>query len=178
MCGTIGTVNGRDNVAAMIGTFIAALPDLKATEQVVVAEGDYVFVWGVVEGTHRGDFFGVPPTGGKLHFDAPDLYRITDGKIAKEWGRRRARDPGRAWRVYARPDAGKVGPDQRPIRRAEDDFADHYHREVPPRQTAAAAGRRREPQRTARLELGDAEGHLTCSDTAHDPPASTGDPGA
>jgi hypothetical protein len=32
MCGTIGTVNGRDNVAAMIGTFIAALPDLKATE--------------------------------------------------------------------------------------------------------------------------------------------------
>jgi|HubBroStandDraft_6_1064221.scaffolds.fasta_scaffold268046_1 predicted ester cyclase len=85
MCGTIGTVNGRDNVAAMIGTFIAALPDLKATEQVVVAEGDYVFVWGVVEGTHRGDFFGVPPAGGKLHFDAPDLYRITDGKIAKEW---------------------------------------------------------------------------------------------
>jgi hypothetical protein len=43
MCGTIGTVNGRDNVAAMIGAFIAALPDLKATEQVVVAEGDYVF---------------------------------------------------------------------------------------------------------------------------------------
>jgi predicted ester cyclase len=85
MCGTVGTVNGRDNVAAMIGTFIAALPDLKATEHVVVAEGDYVFVWGVVEGTHRGDFFGVPPTGGKLHFDAPDLYRITDGKIAKEW---------------------------------------------------------------------------------------------
>lgn len=72
MCGTIGTVNGRDNVAAMIGTFIAALPDLKATEQVVVAEGDYVFVWGVVEGTHRGDLFGVPPAGGKLlAFDNP-----------------------------------------------------------------------------------------------------------
>jgi hypothetical protein len=47
MCGTIGTVNGRDNVTAMIGTFIAALPDPKATEQVVVAEGDYVFVWGL-----------------------------------------------------------------------------------------------------------------------------------
>ena len=26
-----------------------------------------------------------PPTGGKLHFDAPDLDRITDGKIAKDW---------------------------------------------------------------------------------------------
>jgi predicted ester cyclase len=90
MCGTIGTVNRRDNVAAMIGTAIAALPDLKATEQVVVAESDYVFVWGVVEGTHRGDFFGVPPTGGKLHFDAPDLYRITDGKTAKEWAARLA----------------------------------------------------------------------------------------
>lgn len=83
--GTIGTVEGRDNVTAVIGSFIAALPDLEATEQVVVAEGDYVFVWGVVEGTHRGDFFGVPPTGRKLHFDAPDLYRIADGKIVEEW---------------------------------------------------------------------------------------------
>lgn len=83
--GTLGTVEGRDNVAAVIGTFIAALPDLTATVQVVVAEGDYVFVWGVVEGTHRGDFFGVPPTGRKIRFDAPDLYRIADGKIAEEW---------------------------------------------------------------------------------------------
>jgi SnoaL-like polyketide cyclase len=107
MCGTIGTVNGRDNVAAMIGTVIAALPDLKATEQVVVAESDYVFVWSVVEGTHRGDFSGVPPAAEKLHFDAPDLYRITDGKTAKEWAAR-ARDPGRAWRVYARPDADRA----------------------------------------------------------------------
>lgn len=53
--------------------------------QVVVAEGDYVFVWGVVEGTRRSDFFGVPPTGRKIRFDAPDLYRIADGKIAEEW---------------------------------------------------------------------------------------------
>ena len=75
----------RDNAAAVIGTFLVALPDLKATEQVVVAEGDYVFVWGVVEGTHRGDFFGIPPTDRKIRFDAPDLYRIADGKIAEEW---------------------------------------------------------------------------------------------
>jgi predicted ester cyclase len=81
MCGTIGTVNGRDNVAAMIGTFIAALPDLKATEQVVVAEGDYVFVWGVVEGTHRAtSSVSRPPAGSPL--------RLTDGKIAKEWAGR------------------------------------------------------------------------------------------
>ena len=42
-------------------------------------------VWGVVEGPHRGDFFGVPPTGRKLYFDAPDLHRIAGGKIAEEW---------------------------------------------------------------------------------------------
>ena len=56
MGGMFGTVNGHDKVAAMICTFIAALPDLKATEQVAVAEGDYVFVWNVVEGTLRGGF--------------------------------------------------------------------------------------------------------------------------
>ena len=40
---------------------------------------------GCRRGNAEGGFFGVPPTGGKLHFDAPDLYRITGGKIAKEW---------------------------------------------------------------------------------------------
>lgn len=51
----------------------------------MVAEGDYVFAWGVVEGTHKGDFLGVAPTGRKVIFNAPDLYRIADGKIVEEW---------------------------------------------------------------------------------------------
>jgi predicted ester cyclase len=63
----------------------SSLRYLAATEQVVVAEGDYVFLWGVIDCTHHGDFFGIAPTGRKLHFNAPDLYRIVDGKIAKEW---------------------------------------------------------------------------------------------
>jgi hypothetical protein len=72
LCCTIGTVNGRDSVAAMIGTFIAALTDLKATEQVVVAEGRLRVRMECRRRTHRCDFFGVLPAGGKLHFNAPE----------------------------------------------------------------------------------------------------------
>ena len=42
--GTAGTVEGRENVTAVLRGFIGALPDLHATEQDMVAEGDTVVV--------------------------------------------------------------------------------------------------------------------------------------
>jgi predicted ester cyclase len=71
--GTLGTVEGRHDVVTLVSGFVGALPDLKATEQHIVAEGDYVFVWYVVEGTQKGDLLGIPPTGRRIRWDAPDL---------------------------------------------------------------------------------------------------------
>jgi predicted ester cyclase len=42
--GTLGTVEGRENVLGLLRGFIGALPDLHATEQDMVAEGDTVAV--------------------------------------------------------------------------------------------------------------------------------------
>lgn len=83
--GTFGTIEGRDNVAALVSGFVGALPDLKATEQHMVAEGDYVFVWYVVEATQQGELLGIPATGRRIRWDAPDLYRVVNGKIVEEW---------------------------------------------------------------------------------------------
>jgi steroid delta-isomerase-like uncharacterized protein len=83
--GTLGTVEGRDNFAGLIGAIVAALPDLSNIEQDIIAERDIVSVRAVVEGTHKGDLLGIPASGKRVKWDAVDVYRIADGKIAEEW---------------------------------------------------------------------------------------------
>jgi len=83
--GTLGTIQGAENIAGMLGGFFAGLPDLVATEQEMVADNDAVSVRYIIEATHQGPLFGIPPTGRPLRWDAIDLYRISDGKIVEEW---------------------------------------------------------------------------------------------
>jgi len=83
--GTLGTVEGRDNFAGLIGAIVGALPDLRNIEQDIIAERDIVSVRAVVEGTHKGDLLGIPASNKPVKWDAVDVYRIADGKIAEEW---------------------------------------------------------------------------------------------
>ena len=36
-------------------------------------------------GTHRGEFFGVAPTGRAIQFETVDVTRVRYGKIAEHW---------------------------------------------------------------------------------------------
>ena len=83
--GTLGTVEGRENFAGLIGAIVSALPDLRNVEQDIIAERDIVSVRAVVEGTHKGDLLGIPASGKLVRWDAVDVYRVADGKIAEEW---------------------------------------------------------------------------------------------
>jgi steroid delta-isomerase-like uncharacterized protein len=83
--GTLGTVEGRENFAGLIGAIVSALPDLRNIEQDIIAERDIVSVRAVVEGTHKGDLLGIPASGKYVKWDAVDVYRVADGKIAEEW---------------------------------------------------------------------------------------------
>jgi steroid delta-isomerase-like uncharacterized protein len=83
--GTLGTVVGRENFAGLISAIVSALPDLRNVEQDIVAERDIVSVRAVVEGTHKGDLLGIPASDRHVRWDAVDVYRVADGKIAEEW---------------------------------------------------------------------------------------------
>lgn len=83
--GTLGTVEGRENVAGLVRTIVDALPDLHNVEQDIIAERDIVAVRAVVEATHEGDLLGIPASGRHVEWDAVDVYRVADGKIAEEW---------------------------------------------------------------------------------------------
>jgi predicted ester cyclase len=83
--GVLGTVEGVANLTQLLRGFIGALPDLKASEQDVVAAGDKVAVRFIVEATHKGSLFGIEATGRRVRWDAVDVYRLTDGMIVEEW---------------------------------------------------------------------------------------------
>ena len=83
--GTLGTVEGVESVVSLLRGFIGALPDLRATERDIVAEGSLVAVLLTVTATHKGELLGIAATGRPVKWDAVDLYRLADGKIAEEW---------------------------------------------------------------------------------------------
>ena len=37
-------------------------------------------------GTHQGTFWGLPPSGRKIHFETVDVMRVRNGKITDHWG--------------------------------------------------------------------------------------------
>ncbi len=83
--GTLGTIEGRDNIIGLLKGFIGALPDLDAVEQEMIAEGSTVMVRYVVEGTHDGDLVGIAATGRHVQWNAVDVYHVVNGKIVEEW---------------------------------------------------------------------------------------------
>jgi predicted ester cyclase len=63
----------------------AAFPDLTATIDELIAEGDTVVVRGTIRGTHRGDFLGIAPTGKPVTLSLIDINRIRGGRLAERW---------------------------------------------------------------------------------------------
>src|SRR5258707_9161206 len=82
--GTLGSIEGSDNLVALLRGFIGALPDLNAQEQDIVADGDAVAIRFVVEATHEGELLGIAPTGRRVRWDAGDVYRLRDGRVSEE----------------------------------------------------------------------------------------------
>ena len=60
-------------------------PDIRITAEDFVAEGDKVAGRVDAEGTHNGEFCGVPPTGKTVTFSGINIMRIADGKIVEHW---------------------------------------------------------------------------------------------
>jgi predicted ester cyclase len=60
-------------------------PDLESTIEDLIAERDKVVVHWRAQGTHRGEYMGITPTGNRVNFRGISIYRIEGGKIAESW---------------------------------------------------------------------------------------------
>jgi predicted ester cyclase len=67
-----------------IAGVIAAFPDLHLQTEQLVAEDDLVVIRVTVGGTHRAEFMGVPPSDRRVKFQAVEIYRLSDAKIAEQ----------------------------------------------------------------------------------------------
>jgi predicted ester cyclase len=83
--GNFGTVEGSQNIAGLLSAVVGGLPDIRATEQDMVAKDDTVVVRLVVEGTHKGNLLGFPATNRRVRWDAIDMYKIRNGKIVDDY---------------------------------------------------------------------------------------------
>ena len=62
-----------------------AMPDIKVTVKMMIADGDLVTVLWTAEGTNTGEGNGLPATGKKVKGRGITIWRIVDGKIREEW---------------------------------------------------------------------------------------------
>jgi len=81
---TTGDISAKDmaNETKMLFT---AFPDLKLTVEQLVAEGDKVAFFEIAEGTHRGEYRGIKPTGNKFRMRNSCILKIHNGKWAEAW---------------------------------------------------------------------------------------------
>jgi steroid delta-isomerase-like uncharacterized protein len=83
--GSVGEFRSLEEFKQGISPFFSAFPDLRVTANAVLSEGDTVVCRYTWDGTHRGDFFGVPATGRRVTVSGISVYRVVGGKIVEEW---------------------------------------------------------------------------------------------
>jgi steroid delta-isomerase-like uncharacterized protein len=82
---THADTTGREGAKAFITMLRAAFPDLHAVIHDQLAQGDKVMTRKSFSGTHRGEFWGIPPTGKQVTIDLIDILRITDDQMVEHW---------------------------------------------------------------------------------------------
>ncbi len=80
-----GMPTGIEGARMFFNMLFTAFPDLRATIDDLIAEGDKVVGRMTCEGTHQGMFMGLPPTGKRVKWSFIEINRIVDGKVVEHW---------------------------------------------------------------------------------------------
>ena len=76
---------GREGMKALGGVVVKGFPDVQATIEDLLAEGNKVVERTTARATHKGEFNGVLATGNKVGWSEIHIYRIEGGKVAELW---------------------------------------------------------------------------------------------
>ena len=69
----------------LIMDFETAFPDVKMVLEDMIAEGDKVTMRYSFQGTHKGSYGAIPPTGKQISVKDVEIFRIVGGKVVEAW---------------------------------------------------------------------------------------------
>jgi steroid delta-isomerase-like uncharacterized protein len=79
-----GVHQGREAAEKALRAIFSAFLDLTVTTDHRIIDGASVASVITLEGTHIGDFLGIPPTGKRFSIPAVFFYQLENGKIVRE----------------------------------------------------------------------------------------------
>lgn len=79
-------VNSAEAWKQLAPAYFTAFPDLRETIEDIIAEGDRVAYRVTWSATHEGEMMGIPPTGRRVAVTGMRIIRVSEGKIAEQWG--------------------------------------------------------------------------------------------
>jgi steroid delta-isomerase-like uncharacterized protein len=80
-----GEVRGRAAVRERAAALFVGLPDFRMERIQLLVDGDHLADRWLITGTHRGELFGMPPTGRRIRLEGASFTRLgRDGLVAEE----------------------------------------------------------------------------------------------
>jgi predicted ester cyclase len=80
------SVYGPEGHKEFIAYFRQAFPDVHLTSGDLLAEDDLLVSRMKWQGTHMGNYMGIPPTGKKIAVDVTGINRFENGQVVEAWG--------------------------------------------------------------------------------------------
>lgn len=78
-------VRGRAAIRERAAMLLAAFPDFRLERQVLLVDGDRHADRWIMTGTHRGELFGLPPTGRPVRVEGATFTRLgADGLVVED----------------------------------------------------------------------------------------------
>jgi len=81
-----GQGQGREGQRHTCQMVVNGLSNRSTLRDEFLAVGDTVIENWVFQGTHTGEFLGVPATGKQLQVRGIEIWRLANGKIVERWG--------------------------------------------------------------------------------------------
>ena len=78
-------LRGRGAIRGLWEVFLTGFPDLSATIDDLISEGDKLVLRWTVRGTHTGEFLGIAATGNEVTLPVTEVFRLADGQLVEAW---------------------------------------------------------------------------------------------
>ena len=78
-------LRGRDGIRGLWEAFLTAFPDLTASVDEAISEGNSVALRWAVRGTHTGEFLGIPASNKPITLPITEVFRVENGILVEAW---------------------------------------------------------------------------------------------